>query len=116
MSAATASPFPRSCTTCHKLESDLKDNLKYCAKCRNTLYCSRECQKADWKQHKQVCGGKQTGKQSPISGRHNPDFEVANLLLGRAAESSLHNIPEKDVFAQLIDCFRRRCEHHCSFV
>lgn len=33
-----------------------KDNsLKQCAKCRAEHYCSRECQKADWKKHNKVC-------------------------------------------------------------
>lgn len=30
--------------------------LKQCAKCNATPYCSRDCQKADWKTHKKICG------------------------------------------------------------
>eukprot|EP00984_Skeletonema_dohrnii_P007850 scaffold2899_cov85-Skeletonema_dohrnii-CCMP3373.AAC.6 len=27
----------------------------YCSRCRGVTYCSRECQKADWTEHKQCC-------------------------------------------------------------
>ena len=29
---------------------------KYCARFQVTVYCSKACQKADWKRHKKVCG------------------------------------------------------------
>lgn len=31
------------------------DNIFYCGRCRKTIYCSRPCQVAHWKQHKHVC-------------------------------------------------------------
>lgn len=49
-----SSPSPR-CFTCHKLPSELPYALKHCATCRKTPYCSRECQKGDWKKHKRIC-------------------------------------------------------------
>ena len=30
-------------------------DFKKCGQCQCKRYCSRECQKADWKKHKQVC-------------------------------------------------------------
>jgi MYND finger len=48
-------PSP-SCTTCHKLQIDLLQAVKRCAKFHTTRYCSSECQKQDWKIHKQICG------------------------------------------------------------
>lgn len=39
------------CKNCEKYTKD----LKICAKCRFTYYCSRECQKKDWKEHKEDC-------------------------------------------------------------
>ncbi len=43
------------CANCgkHKTQSGIK--MKYCARCRITAYCSSECQKSDWSQHKKVC-------------------------------------------------------------
>jgi hypothetical protein len=46
------------CTACKKRKSELETSLKYCAKCKEAEYCSRECQKDDWKRHKQFCAGK----------------------------------------------------------
>ena len=36
--------------------------MKHCAKCQWAYYCSRECQKVDWGEHKLQCGGT---KQKP---------------------------------------------------
>lgn len=32
-----------------------KHGSKKCARCENVMYCSRECQRKDWKIHKTVC-------------------------------------------------------------
>ena len=32
-----------------------RSKTKYCSRCRCATYCSRECQKADWKRHKPDC-------------------------------------------------------------
>jgi splicing suppressor protein 51 len=44
----------RTCKTCGKPESP-HITLKECGRCGRTGYCSRDCQKADWKEHKKVC-------------------------------------------------------------
>ena len=72
---------PRFCATCKNDEKNLPTPLKHCAICKRTLYCSRECQTADWKAHKQRCG-----------------------------KAYLQPLPEKDVFAHLIDAYRLRIE------
>ncbi|KAF2435169.1 hypothetical protein EJ08DRAFT_392019 [Tothia fuscella] len=38
-----------------KAEIDLAIPLKWCAKCKTDLYCSRECQTKDWKRHRKNC-------------------------------------------------------------
>ena len=51
------------CQVCHKTQAELPQLLRRCAKCQTELYCSRYCQKADWKERK-----KAWGKQGPVSG------------------------------------------------
>jgi hypothetical protein len=47
--------MPKSCIVCSAVAS-LDLELQYCAQCQSALYCSRACQRIDWKkQHKQIC-------------------------------------------------------------
>jgi hypothetical protein len=43
-------PEPESCDRCHSTE-----NLQRCSRCKAVHYCGRECQTADWKNHKPHC-------------------------------------------------------------
>ncbi|KAL2066841.1 hypothetical protein VTL71DRAFT_1265 [Oculimacula yallundae] len=97
------------CATCQKPQSDLPTPLKHCAKCKTTQYCSVDCQKSDWKIHKRTCG------KSDHNNKHNPGFHGANALLGLTDDKYLHNLPEKDVFTQLVDCYRLRVEDEYNF-
>jgi mitochondrial splicing suppressor protein 51 len=119
---ATSTEAVRSCNNCRKLESDRNQPLRHCANCPTTLYCSRGCQRADWKSHKLVCAGQPkpapastSTPNPPASGAHNPGFSSANKLLGLDKDDYLHKLPEKDAFAQLIDCFRLRVEDEYAF-
>lgn len=40
------------CMTCHIYGQ----KLKKCGRCRSVYYCSAECQKTNWKEHKKICG------------------------------------------------------------
>lgn len=40
------------------------DDLKLCTGCKTASYCSRECQKTDWKEHKVIC--KYLGKGNAV--------------------------------------------------
>ncbi|KAG6617383.1 calcium-binding atopy-related autoantigen-like protein [Phytophthora cinnamomi] len=42
----------KTCDQCHAPS----EKLSKCARCRDAVYCSRECQKAAWKLHKRLCG------------------------------------------------------------
>ncbi|CAJ1461209.1 unnamed protein product [Effrenium voratum] len=41
--------------SCHQCGIISQKNLLACSSCRQVAYCSQECQRADWKQHKLSC-------------------------------------------------------------
>jgi len=41
----------KECFTCGETEG----HLMLCSKCRNVHYCSRDCQVANWSEHKKIC-------------------------------------------------------------
>ncbi len=43
------------CTFCLKPACELQTELRACTKCLMQAYCSKECQKKDWKVHKTFC-------------------------------------------------------------
>lgn len=45
--------FP--CRVCSTTPFQLGRQLTACANCKAVSYCSRECQRADWKSHKREC-------------------------------------------------------------
>jgi len=53
------------CRFCSKNEHTLEfqQSLRKCSRCKCTYYCSKECQKADWKSHKLTC---QPAKNSEV--------------------------------------------------
>ncbi|KAF5674931.1 MYND domain-containing protein [Fusarium heterosporum] len=106
------------CNTCKKNEPSV--TLRRCAKCSVTPYCSRECQKNDWKTHKKICS-----RQSSSSSTTGvfPEGNALNISPTKGLESGLpdpfthldrgtylHNRPEKDVYRLLIDVYRLRAD------
>ena len=51
------------------------EGAKRCGKCRSVCYCSVECQKKDWKDHKKACKVKQNSIAAP-----NSDSEDAKAI------------------------------------
>lgn len=47
----------KQCKKCNKMEQTLEfqGSLQKCSRCRAAWYCSKECQRADWKDHKPFC-------------------------------------------------------------
>ncbi|CAM1507505.1 Fc.00g071460.m01.CDS01 [Cosmosporella sp. VM-42] len=110
-----------SCHKCQKVESP-EFSLKRCAKCNTTLYCGRDCQKADWKAHKKVCG-KQAGEASGSRGNGTSsssgsglsppkglDKPIVNTFTRLDNNTWLHDRPETDVYRLLLDAYRLRAE------
>lgn len=55
ISKHTASPLARCANPdCEHWEQDVKE-LQRCSRLRRVAYCSRDCQRSDWKQHKSIC-------------------------------------------------------------
>lgn len=75
------------CRNCNKNESDIDGKMKQCANCGNAWYCSRECQKIDWKKHKLVCT-----KAPEYRGN---DTKLTNNVVMRHVESSYFEIRGK---------------------
>jgi hypothetical protein len=47
--------MPKICITCSAVTSP-DFQLQYCAACQSALYCSKACQREDWKKlHKKIC-------------------------------------------------------------
>ena len=52
------SSTPFCCNRCEAISGGKTPvTLNLCAKCKSVMYCSRECQVADWKEHKPICRG-----------------------------------------------------------
>ncbi|UNI15148.1 hypothetical protein JDV02_001711 [Purpureocillium takamizusanense] len=115
------------CTGCKKSPPEV--TLKHCAKCSTSLYCSRDCQKADWKAHKKVCGKQagggggggpsHTSAERASAGRLSPpkglDSGVADPFTRLDKGTWLHDRSEGDVFRLLIDAYRLRIEDTHNF-
>lgn len=51
------------CNVCGSAGLTGQDGLLWCARCRKARYCSRECQRKDWKKHKASCTENQDATQ-----------------------------------------------------
>lgn len=113
------------CRKCAKPESS-KNILQRCGRCKTASYCSRDCQKEDWKEHKTSClrtrksisstGATTHSETTPaaMSRPSPPDYNVLNVQSGLgvgittpftqlAAHRWLHGRTKTDVFKLLID-------------
>ncbi|KAI9902539.1 hypothetical protein N3K66_001891 [Trichothecium roseum] len=101
------------CNTCQKAPPEVI--LRPCAKCSTTPYCSRDCQKADWKSHKKICARQAEFRASPTSlsppkGLSSIQGSVKTPFARLDKGTWLHGRPEKDVYGLLIDAYRMRVE------
>ncbi|KAI1745196.1 putative MYND domain protein [Xylaria scruposa] len=105
------------CKTCGSASS-----LQKCSKC-TTLYCSQDCQKHDWKTHKEICG-KQAPEQpetvpSPPNGLSKSS--TVSIMKSSGYMSEIIAWPQYFLFydAQpdgvLIDTYRMRVEEEYDF-
>eukprot|EP00526_Cylindrotheca_closterium_P011848 CAMPEP_0113647236 /NCGR_PEP_ID=MMETSP0017_2-20120614/24995_1 /TAXON_ID=2856 /ORGANISM="Cylindrotheca closterium" /LENGTH=487 /DNA_ID=CAMNT_0000559263 /DNA_START=77 /DNA_END=1540 /DNA_ORIENTATION=+ /assembly_acc=CAM_ASM_000147 len=57
MKTGSSSQIGRGCSKCGKFgwSESFDLSMMHCARCKAAFYCSRECQRADWKHHKKTC-------------------------------------------------------------
>ena len=65
------------CHTCGKAQTELPNPLKRCAKCLTGKYCSRDCQKADFKKHKKSCAPPASGVPGSLTNPPNEEIAAA---------------------------------------
>ncbi|KAG9769321.1 hypothetical protein ABEF93_001447 [Exophiala dermatitidis] len=112
------------CAICSKTT-----DLKRCSKCHIIQYCSRQCQAADWKKHKKSCN-----KNNAANGANSglPNHPGMTIITGTSRHSGiaaidkpftalhekrwLHNRPQHEVYALLIDVYRLRMEDDYTFL
>lgn len=109
-----------SCTVCKKQGTDAT-RLKRCAKCKTEWYCSRDCQKAGWKNHKKTCAknasdaGTPSGDASQTSANTAAQPKNLSAAIDKPfhqleSKTWLHDRPREDVYQLLIDAYRLRME------
>jgi splicing suppressor protein 51 len=114
------------CASCKKTAASANlSSLKACAKCKTTQYCSRDCQKADWKVHKKVCGANASRAFVETNTEHSSTYStprlnnlekhIPNPFTKLDQGKYLHDRPEKDVYKLLIDSFRMRQADDLNF-
>jgi hypothetical protein len=70
-------------TMCRHCAKHSSGKLMACAKCHQAFYCSRKCQKDDWKKHKPLCGiatSKEKKRTDAISQTSIVNFAQANYM------------------------------------
>lgn len=83
---------------------------KVCAKCKCRRYCSVECQRGDWKEHKKYCvQGGGSGPKKP-RGTLNEEYDkLKQFIIERHVKYEGKPYPEKTAFARGI-CFDEKGE------
>ncbi|KAE8440743.1 hypothetical protein EG329_006622 [Mollisiaceae sp. DMI_Dod_QoI] len=78
--SSSSTILTKKCANCGTSETDPEKPLKPCSKCQTVRYCSRDCQKKDWKVHKKTCASDaqiyaQTADLKPASAPRVPKKE-----------------------------------------
>jgi hypothetical protein len=91
-----------SCQVCEKGEAEgLK--LSFCNSCRSVSYCSRACQKADWKTHKVICKKLNVGDAKQAAHTDHQSNAMRMKELAKHAVSSCNNPRARRFFHLFFD-------------
>ena len=96
------------CNTCGKMDT----NLKKCGACGRSWYCSQDCQRKDWKEHKKVC--KALKKNVPASSSLTSQSDATETTCGgcKRESSSLRPCPCHKVAYCSTNCQRTDWTRH----
>lgn len=94
------------CTRCGKEESSEGRSLMTCARCKVAQYCSKSCQKAHWRYHKQYCApfSKQGGKKMDFLSKAIQNFldrYYVNLMLSILRECERTGVDMNEMIIEL---------------
>ncbi|KAL1961753.1 hypothetical protein VTN77DRAFT_1079 [Rasamsonia byssochlamydoides] len=88
------------CTRCNRDSSCFPNGLKLCDKCGWAWYCSPECEKADWNEHKKICV--QSGQLSAAN-RPSVNPRGADLDAFTYYNEVAHTVPEAQALAESVN-------------
>lgn len=92
------------CNACNKVNP----KAELCGRCKSTYYCNRECQKKDWKDHKEVCAPKVTfsldlspfkSNSKKIGNQYIPVY-----IIDPSSPSPINNLFQISDLAETIGC------------
>lgn len=102
----------RICTFCKKREpwnAQPSQKLKRCSRCRARLYCSRACQRSDWRNgHQRACAAATNSNAS--KSKDGNGTETKTETEKKKENSYLESLSEEEAMNQLIDAYRLRVE------
>lgn len=108
---------PTACATCQKTEATNAKPLLRCSGCKSITYCNKDCQKADWKNHKKDCSFQPKPKPKPPPSPFGSAAGIKSLLcINFTTKHALEQKPNDiEVYKVLVDSFRMRVEDEYSF-
>lgn len=100
---------------------DQKENAtKRCARCRQAIYCGKECQRADWAVHKVTCEPKVKSSINPTQenflSERVSSVDFSNIMLNRALNEPRFSQASLDPsqFGAKFEAFKQRCVEDSS--
>ena len=74
-----------------------QETSTYCTSCKSTFYCSQDCQKKDWKVHKQTCKKMASEKSSEYNTSNSSSICLDETFCQKVAEDIFKSIKKTQV-------------------